>query len=277
MSEIISPGSDLRGACGAVCVHTRRIFDSCQSRDCLEDLLFLPTLAAQELLARAQSVKGGRAELLYTYINVEPVAFNRGYYTVDLRCFYRVTLNVYCTGPRPTEAEGLCCFDKRVILFGSEGTARSFSSRSCSDGPWEQPSQCGKPCAVFEGVDPMVLDARLADSCAVRCVGCELGEVPACVSRCFADTLAAPGQDRRVLVTLGQFSIVRLEREVPLLLPVCDYCMPDKVCSDSGIQPPADPCELFQSIAFPVEDFFPPNVPDSCDCAARGYCAPEEG
>ena len=70
-------------------------------KDCIEDLRFYPTMASQEILCRSQSVKGGKAELLYTYIDVEPVVFNRGFYTVDMRYFYRVTLNAYCSCPRP--------------------------------------------------------------------------------------------------------------------------------------------------------------------------------
>ena len=30
-------------------------------------------------------MKAGSAELLYAYIDVEPVSFNRGFYTVDVR------------------------------------------------------------------------------------------------------------------------------------------------------------------------------------------------
>ena len=48
-------------------------------KDCIEDLRFYPTMASQEILCRSQSVKGGKAELLYTYIDVEPVVFNRGF------------------------------------------------------------------------------------------------------------------------------------------------------------------------------------------------------
>ena len=30
-------------------------------------------------------IKGGTAELLYVYTDVEPVSFNRGFYSVDMR------------------------------------------------------------------------------------------------------------------------------------------------------------------------------------------------
>jgi len=202
-------------------------------------------------------VKGGKAELVDTYVNVEPVAFNRGFYTVDMRYFYRVTLNAYCAGPRPVEVEGLCVFDKRVILFGSEGNARSFSSRreDCCDGG----ENSNMPVAVVMAVDPIVLDARLVDCCDVRCCGCDLCEVPSGVCRCFCSELSAGEDARRVTVTLGQFTIVRLERDVQLLMPVYDYCVPDKECDSGSSCVGDDPCRLFRSISFPASEFFPPS------------------
>ena len=109
-------------------------------------------------------MKGGKAELLYTYIDVEPVVFNRGFYTVDMRFFYRVTLNAYCSNPRPIEVEGLCVFDKRVILFGSEGNAKIFSSEMRVDALDRQLLELSNlPTAIVEAVDPIVLDAKLVD------------------------------------------------------------------------------------------------------------------
>ena len=136
MPERIVPGpvSGLKDNCEAVCIHTKKIYDSCRDKDCIEDLRFYPTLSSQDVLGRAQTVKGGKAELIYTYIDVEPVVFNRGFYTVDMRFFYRVTLNAYCSCPRPIEVEGLCVFDKRVILFGSEGNAKTSSPPAARSG-----------------------------------------------------------------------------------------------------------------------------------------------
>ncbi len=246
----------------AVCIHTKKIFDSCRDKDCIEALRFYPCLYCQDILNRATSVKGGKAELLYTYINVEPVSFNRGFYTVDTRYFYRVTLNAYCTSPRPVEVEGLCVFDKRVILFGSEGNAHIFSSHTRIDGlDRQQLEQSNMPIAVVEAVDPIVLDAKIVERCQDRCCDCDICEIPSCVCQCFNSDLTMGEDDRRVFVTLGQFSIVRLERDSQLLVPVFDYCLPDKECScGCGCCPSEDPCELFKSINFPVSEFFPPNT-----------------
>ena len=81
MPEKVVPGpvSEDRSIREAVCIHTKKIFDSCRDKDCLEDLRVYLTRSSQEILDRAQSVKAGNAELIYTYIDVEPVSFNRGF------------------------------------------------------------------------------------------------------------------------------------------------------------------------------------------------------
>ena len=83
MPEKVVPGpvSDERRIREAVCIHTKKIFDSCKDKDCIEDLRVYPTRGCQEVIDRAVSVKAGCAELLYAYIDVEPVTFNRGFYT----------------------------------------------------------------------------------------------------------------------------------------------------------------------------------------------------
>ena len=126
MPEKVAPGPVSDDRC------TKKIFDSCKDKDCIEDLRVYPTCGSQEVLDRALSVKAGTAELLYAYIDVEPVGFNRGFYTVDVRYFYRITADAFIGAARPIEVCGLAVFDKRAILFGSEGGAKSFSSDSPS-------------------------------------------------------------------------------------------------------------------------------------------------
>ena len=71
------PVCDLSSVRESVCIHTKKIFDSCRDKDCVESLRFYPTQAAQEVLSTAQIIKGGCAELLYVYTDVEPITFNR--------------------------------------------------------------------------------------------------------------------------------------------------------------------------------------------------------
>ena len=253
------PVCDLSSVREAVCIHTHKIFDSCRDKDCVEDLRFYPTASAQEVLSACQMVRGGTAELLYVYTDVEPVTFNRGFYSIDMRFFYRVTLQVGTGTPRCTEAEGLCVFDKRVILFGSEGNAKIFSSEAAFEALDEQNiRKSNLPTAVVEAVDPIVLNMKLVDVCECRPCDCELTEIPPCICACFGSDLCFGSEGKRIYVTLGQFSIVRLERDTQLLVPVYDYCMPDKECAcGDGCE---DPCALFRNISFPVGEFFPPNT-----------------
>ena len=275
MPEKVMPGP-VGEPCGireAVCIHTRKIFDSCRDKDCIEDLRFYPKLSCVEALNRAQSVKAGSAKLLYVYVDTEPVSFNRGFYTVDMRFFYQVTLQAYLNCSCPVTVEGLCVFDKRAILFGSEGSAKIFSSQMrAGECDVQLTRQANAPIAVVEAVDPIVLDARIVDCCSRRECDCDLCEVPGFINECFGGELSSGDDCRRVFVTLGQFSIVRLERDTQVLVPVYDYCMPDKECAcGDGCD---DPCALFRNINVPVGEFFPPNTvqtPENYE-EAKGCC-----
>ena len=276
MSEKVVPGpvQDNAGIREAVCIDTRKIFDACKDKDCIEDLRFYPTQDSQCAIDRAVSIKAGKAELLYVYIDVEPIGFNRGFYTVDVRYYYRVTADAFVGAVRPVEISGLCVFDKRVILFGSESSAKVFTSQAVSEGPDQQMRKCSVPTAVVEAVDPIVLNMKLVDVCECHPCDCELTEIPPCICSCFGSDLCFGSQGKRVYVSLGQFSIIRLERDTQLLMPIYDYCVPEKECAcASGSED--DPCEIFRHVKFPVDEFFPPNsAPGTPDCyrEVRGGC-----
>jgi len=258
MPEMVVPGCAVeeRRIREAVCIHTKKIFDSCKDQDCVEDLRVYPTRSSQEVIDRALSVKAGCAQLLCAYIDVEPVTFNRGYYTVDVRYFYRITADAFVGTARPVEVSGLAVFDKRAVLFGSEGGAKVYSSAypSCA------PACAALPDAVVEAVDPLILGLRLTDACPPRPGEGTAMDIPAPVLAMFGEDLMAGGDTHRLYVTLGQFSIIRLERDTQLLIPAYDYCMPEKECPcGSGCECQEDPCDLFRKVQFPVHQFFPPN------------------
>lgn len=264
MPDKVVPGpvQENTGIREAVCIHTRKIYDSCRDKDCIEDLRFYPTQSSLAVIERAMSVKACSAELLTTYIDVEPVGFNRGFYTVDVRYYYRITATAFVGAPRPVEICGLAVFDKRAILFGSEGTAKVFSSQAAECAPDHQGlKRTNLPIAVVEAVDPIILNMKLVDLCECRPCDCELTEIPECIANAFGNELVFGGESRRIYVTLGQFSIIRLERDSQLLIPVYDYCMPEKECGCSNDD---DPCEIFRQVKFPVNEFFPPNTISGC-------------
>ena len=264
MPDLVVPGpvDAERSVREAVCVHTKKITDSCRDKDCLDCLRVYPTRSSQEILDRAMSVKAGCAQLLCAYIDVEPVSFNRGFYAVDVRYYYRITADAFVGAGRPLEVTGLAVFDKRVILYGGEGGAKVFTS----DMPC--PGCGGGPQAVVEAVDPLILGLKLVDVCECRGGEYNCAEIPETISVLFGEPLMAGGDAHRLFVPLGQFSIIRLERDAQLLIPVYDYCMPEKECTcGSGTPCVEDPCELFRKVQFPVNQFFPAgNGNGECGC-----------
>ena len=262
MAELLEAGPvcDVQVIREAVCIHTRKIFDSCRDKDCVEDLRFYPIAGGQAVIDRAMSLKAGKAELLYVYIDVEPVGFNRGFFTVDVRYFYKVTADAFIGAARPVTVTGLSVFDKRVVLFGSEGSAKVFSSNSAASSLDSQNlPDTNLPIAVVEAVDPLILSIKMVDRCDKRC-SCSVvdtPDIPPVIAACFPEGLDLAGDGRRVYLTLGQFSLIRLERESQLLIPAYDYCVPQKECPGCGED---DPCDLFRRVQFPMEEFFPPNT-----------------
>ncbi len=242
----------------AVCIHTKKIYDACRDKDCLEDMRVFPTRRSQCIIDKAINVKCRRAELLWVYIDVESVPFNRGFYTVDVKYFYRIVADAFTGVGKPTEVTGLCTFDKRVILFGSEGNAKIFSSKTSLGTTDEQVMRAANlPTAVVEVVDPICLNVKLVETCNHKCRGIDmdLSELPPCICQCFDDELVLSGDEKRIFCTLGQFSIIRLERDTQLVIPCYDFCVPEKECIGSTDD---SPCELFSRIKFPVDEFFPP-------------------
>ncbi len=242
----------------AACVHTKKIYDSCQSKDCIEDLRLYPTVTSAEIIDRAVSIKAGCAELLYVAMDVQPVGFNRGFYTIDMRYYYKISADAFVGGPRSMPICGMAVFDKRSILFGSEGCAKVFSSDNdldCLDGQSLMSSDL--PNAVLEAVNPVVLSIRLSECCEQHSCEAVVTDIPSAVRQVFCEDLTFGNPKcRRVYVTLGQFSILRLERDSQLLIPIYDYCMPDKECDCKNFE--ENPCELFSRVDFPVKEFFPP-------------------
>ena len=255
---------DLRGIREAVCVHTDKISDSCLAKDCIEDLQVYLTVPSQQALDCAVSAKARYVELLHVGVHVETVPYSTGYYTVDLTFYYRVIADASAAGGRPTTVTGLAIFSKRLVIFGGETSARSFSSRSGVSCLCKQAIQAGNvPEAIVEVVDPMILGSRVQEVCNCNCCPPSPPVIPEAILGCFEEQLVLDGESKRLLVTIGQFSIARLERSTQLLIPTFDYCIPSKTCKNVGSSNTESPCEVFGQIEFPMDAFFPSKA-DSC-------------
>lgn len=231
----------------AVNVHTRKIFSACRDKDCIDDLRVYPTVSSQAVLNSAFSVRPDSASLIYAEVSVDAVSFNRGYYTVDVSYFYKITGQTF---PGGVPITGLAIFDKRVILYGSEGSVKTFTSRGDCDACGADGTQ--NPIAVVAAVDPIALNLRLGDS---ESPEPEKRSIPQFILDALGEDVDLSGEGRQLFVTLGQFSIIRLERDAQLTLDAEPF-FPSQECAGGSDD---DPCTLFSRVSFPVDEFFPPD------------------
>ena len=269
MSEFCSDAlrcdpSDLRRA---MSIHTRKITDSCRDKDCIEDLRVFLTPASQTVLDSASGVKVRSAELLYAAIEVEPVAFDGHHYCIDITFYYRIFADAATGGCRCTPITGLSIFSKRAVLCGEDSSAHIFRSDT-RIGECDGMTQfyTNRPTAVVEVLDPMVLSCRMVDACG--CSEHTVTQIPTFIRNMFDEAPVTTPENRRLLVTLGQFSIIRLERDAQLIVPVLDYAIPTKECCDGGPGCAEDPCEMFSRIPFPAAQF----APNGCDNNCNNCC-----
>jgi len=271
----------------AVCIQVEKIYDSCKEKDCIEDarVYFRNPTKVQGLINNAINVKAKNAEVVKVFADVEEVPFKRGFYTVDVKYFIKVDIEFYLTRPNGGvnvyTVPGLVTFDKKVILFGSEGSVKIFTSKfsgnSAEDPVHSSLEQSNLPISKVEVAEPITLSASIVDVCKVKCDSRDghASYVPNNISELLEEVDlsdvnfwgeeefdrggkgggSAASPTRVVVVTIGLFSIIKLTRYVQLLVPAFDFCIPHKRCISATEE---NPCELFETIEFPTDEFFPP-------------------
>ncbi len=264
-----------------VCIDTYRILDSCRDKDCFEDVRVFLTEYGQELIERAGAVRAKCARIVWSYIDIDPVPFNRGFYQLNIKIYIRIIAEVCVSPGNIQEIEGIAVVEKKVILFGSEGNVSVFKSEAgtpCSGFcPPSDRCSCKKgsnlPVAVLETVDPIILDSKVV--CApqkIRCC-CYCEDIPESVCCTINGGSICDSDGDKLVVTLGLFSIIRIERPAQYLIQATEYCVPEKECVEAKDN---DPCKLFNSMAFPIGEFCPPSagslIHHTGDCGGKCSC-----
>lgn len=260
--------------CGT-CISTDKIYDSVRIKECLEDLRVFVNECGQDAIDRANNIRVKSAEVLWACITVNEVAFNRGYYSVSIRYYFKIVFEACIPGNRGIEFCGIAVYDKNLVLYGGEGsvsifTSDRFNNDMCCDCSSGGDYKTNLPKVVLEVAPPVSLGVKLVDrSYNFGCCCCECCQIPEHVCNSVQGITDNYGT-KNLYITLGLFSVVRMERPCAILVHAVDFCVPEKDSEVAGDT--TNPCELFKSMSFPMNDFCPPAPPccTSQGCGSNG-------
>lgn len=240
---------------GAICIDTRRVFDSCRDRDCYEDTRAYLTAAGEAVLANGNNVKTRSAKLIYAYVGIDEVPFNCGFFRVSVRYYIDVEFEACLGVGRSQTFNGLVALEKEVVLYGGDGNTVTFTSDNNSlCNPVINTGVTNAPTAVVETVEPIVLGTKISDcTCPCDCVCNDYPDIPEAIEEYFGGEFILNPEGAKIYVSLGIFSVIRIERTTQILVEATDYSVPDKECV---VGPGNDsPCQLFRTMPFPTGQF----------------------
>ena len=245
-----------------VCIDTYKVLDSCRDKDCFENVKVYLTEFGEEIIDRTNNIRAKCVEVACAYIDVNDVPFNRGFYQINIKIYTKITFEACLCPGNVQEFDGIAVVEKKVILFGSEGNVKIFKSEAinggfCPDSLCQAPASSNLPIAVLETVDPVVLDVKVVEPRVFPCCCCCcVDDVPENVRGMVKGSLC-DRDEKALVVSLGFFSVIRIERSTQILVSASEYCIPEKECITA---PENDPCTLFKAMAFPINEFAPPTI-----------------
>ena len=188
-------GCGREGPRETACIETNRILDSCRDRDCYENARVYLTDMGQELIENTGQVRVKECCIAWTYIGIDPVQFNRGFYAITIRFFVKLICEACVRGGRGQEFDGIAVLEKQVVLFGGDSNVSVFRSSGDSTAFCAEPEPCYKertvPTAVVEVVDPIVLGCRVMEPCDCACIPeGRPGDIPESIAACLSAPLA---------------------------------------------------------------------------------------
>lgn len=241
-----------------VCIEANRVLDSCRDRDCYENVKVFLTNFGNEIIERTGNIRVKRSCIAWSSITIDPIAFNKGFYSVNIRFYIRITFEACLAPGRVQEFDGIAVVDKNVILFGGESNLNVFKSNGgsgfCEANPTDLCCSEGNvPTAIVETVDPIILNAKIIEArhghhcfCCCTC-----GDIPVGVAQGVNGTLCDEGE-RFLVVSIGMFSVIRIVRPAQYLIQATEYTVPDKECLSRSEE---NPCEVFKCMEFPTQEF----------------------
>lgn len=252
-----------------VCIDCNRILDSCRDKDCFENVRVFLTEFGQQIIEKTSSVKVKSTKVVWSCLDLEGVPFNRGFYQINVKFYTKIIFEACVGGGRTQEFEGIAVTEKKIILYGSEGNVNIFRSEAgkpcfCDTPTYGEGGSSNSPTVVCEVTDPIALSVKVVRDDKYCCCPHDL---PKCVCDCLSECLCDDTDEgKKLYVTLGFFSVVRIERPCQYMIKASEYTIPDKVCVEASDD---DPCAAFAKMSFPVNEFYPPSFSDNnggCGC-----------
>lgn len=257
-----------------VCIETNRILDSCRDRDCFEDVQVVLTDFGNDIVNHTTNLRAKSACIAWTYIGIDPVRFNRGFYSVTIKFYIKITFEACLCGGKSQEFDGIAVLEKKVILYGSESNVSIFKSNPDASDYCAVPEPCcsakNVPIAIVEVVDPIILNTKVREANDDCCCCCCCNDVPDYVASSLSGTLRDNDNNGRyITVSLGVFSVVRIVRPAQYLVNATEYCVPDKECVNTEED---NPCRIFRTMEFPTAEFCPPGYTYNNHGDRNGKC-----
>jgi len=258
---------------GTVCIDTKRVLDCCRDRDCFENTRVYLTEEGEELINTSANVRLKCAKLVWAFVGIDSIPFNCGFYRVSVRYYVKVEGEACQSIGRGQCFSGIAVLEKEVVLYGGEGKLTSFSSSPennfCNIGDLDTVSD-DAPTAVVETVEPIILGYKVCEPscCNTLCDCCN--EIPEQVCGCLDGRICTSGTNAALYVSFGIFSVIRILRPVQLLVQATDYSVPDKECTPATND--ENPCALFRTMAFPVNQFRTQGAPTRDAAQKNGGC-----
>ena len=139
-------GCGREGPRETACIETNRILDSCRDRDCYENARVYLTDMGQELIENTGQVRVKECCIAWTYIGIDPVQFNRGFYAITIRFFVKLICEACVRGGRGQEFDGIAVLEKQVVLLSACSAAAEIPppsvpsrSRATRSAPFRPP------------------------------------------------------------------------------------------------------------------------------------------
>ncbi len=242
------------------CIDTNRIYDSSRAQDCLDSLRVALPPGVAESIKNCSNLKIRDIKVIWAQITTDELPFNCGYFQIKVRYYFYVSFSCCCCNCTPTDFEGLAIAEKCVVLYGGEGNVSVFSSDVTDE---VCPSSCltnviagtNRPKVVVEIACPVALNVCIKENTCPVPFPSEYNMIPDSILSLFPTGLdTSCDACISLYVSIGVFALIRIERPTQLIVPGCDFCIPE---SDKTPVSESDPCSLFCQTPFPVSEFYP--------------------